>query len=58
MGLAAMLELAGAACADAEADAIPSGMSAPAIASEAAIATVRLRGREVIPVRNMFLSFG
>jgi hypothetical protein len=53
-----MLELAGAACADTEADATPKGMSAPAIASEAAIATVRLRGREVIPVRNMFLSFG
>jgi hypothetical protein len=55
VGLAAVLwATAGAAWAEA----IPRGASVPTIASEAAIATVRLRGAEVIRLQNMFLPFG
>jgi len=59
VGLAAVLNFGDAACAGAAcAEAIPRGTSAPAIASEAAIAAVRLRGMAVMRVRNIFLPFG
>jgi hypothetical protein len=59
VGLAAVLHFGDAACADEVcAEATPSGTSVPAMASEAAMATVHLRGTEVMRVQNMFLPFG
>jgi hypothetical protein len=59
VGLAAVLALAEVALAElALAVAAPRGISVPAITSEPAIATVRLRGREVTRFQNMFFPFG